>query len=52
MKIAFAEPSRPKSGTIVIGVTEDRTLTPTGAALDKESGGAIKRRRLSRIRRS
>ena len=43
MKIAFAEPSRPKSGTIVVGVMEDRTLTPTGAALDKESGGAIKR---------
>ncbi|HWG81195.1 MAG TPA: leucyl aminopeptidase [Stellaceae bacterium] len=43
MKIAFAEPSRPKSGTIVVGVTEDRTLTPTGIALDKESGGALKR---------
>jgi leucyl aminopeptidase len=43
MKIAFAEPGRPKTGTIVVGVTEDRTLTPTGAALDKESGGALKR---------
>src|SRR5260370_38383305 len=43
MKIAFAEPGRPKSGTIVVGVTEDRTLTPTAAALDKESGGALKR---------
>src|SRR5260370_38106542 len=43
MKIALAEPGRPKSGTIVVGVTEDRTLTPTAAALDKESGGALKR---------
>src|SRR5258708_7882597 len=43
MKIAFAERGRPKSGTIVVGVTEDRTLTPTAAALDKESGGALKR---------
>ena len=43
MKIGFAEPSRPKSGTIVVGVTEERTLTPTGTALDKESGGALKR---------
>ena len=43
MKIAFAEPNRPKSGTIVVGVTEDRTLTPTGVALDKETGGALKR---------
>src|SRR6266851_3035212 len=43
MKIAFAEPGRPKSGTIVVGVTEDRTLTPAGTALDKESGGVLKR---------
>src|SRR5690349_13150422 len=43
MKIAFAEPSWLKSGTSVVGVTEDRTLTPTGTALDKESGGALKR---------
>ncbi|HWI26665.1 MAG TPA: leucyl aminopeptidase [Stellaceae bacterium] len=43
MRIAFAEPSRPKSGTIVVGVLEDRKLTPTAAALDKETGGALKR---------
>src|SRR3984893_16928070 len=43
MKVAFAEPGRPKSGTIVVGVTEDRRLPPTVAALDKESGGALKR---------
>ncbi len=43
MKIVFAEPTQPKSGSIVVGVLEDRTLTPTGTALDKESGGALKR---------
>jgi leucyl aminopeptidase len=43
MKIAFAAPSQPKSGTIVVGVLENRTLSPTGAALDKQSGGALTR---------
>ena len=43
MKIAFAEPTSSKSGTIVVGVLEDRKLAPTGIALDRESGGALKR---------
>ena len=43
MKIVFAEPTQPKSGTIVVGVLEDRTLTPTGVDLDRQSGGALKR---------
>src|SRR5579883_191690 len=43
MKIAFAEPAAPKSGTIVVGVLEDRKLTPAGLALDRESGGALER---------
>ncbi len=43
MNIVFAEPGRPKSGTIVVGVLEERKLSPTAAALDKESGGALKR---------
>jgi leucyl aminopeptidase len=43
MRLAFAEPGRPKSGTIVVGVLEDRKFSPTGAALDKETGGALKR---------
>jgi leucyl aminopeptidase len=43
MKIVFAEPARPKSGTLVVGALEDRTLSPTGAALDKDSGGALTR---------
>ncbi len=43
MKIAFAEPSTPKLGTIVVGVLDDRKFTPTAAALDRETGGALKR---------
>jgi leucyl aminopeptidase len=43
MKIVFAEPARPKSGTLVVGVLEDRKLSPTGAALDKETGGGLTR---------
>jgi leucyl aminopeptidase len=43
MKIAFAEVAPPKSGTIVVGVLEDRRLTSTGAALDQETDGALKR---------
>jgi leucyl aminopeptidase len=43
MKIAFAEPGRPRTGTIVVGVLEDRKLTPAASALDKDTGGALKR---------
>jgi leucyl aminopeptidase len=43
MRIVFAEPARPKSGTIVVGVLEERKLSPTAAALDKDAGGALKR---------
>ncbi|HXY98733.1 MAG TPA: leucyl aminopeptidase [Stellaceae bacterium] len=43
MHIVFSEPRRSKSGTVVVGVLENRKLLPTGAALDKESGGALKR---------
>jgi leucyl aminopeptidase len=43
MKITFAEPATPKSGTIVVGVLEDRKLAPTTAELDEKTGGALKR---------
>ena len=43
MKISFAELGTPKAGTVVVGVGEDRTLTPVAAALDKETGGALVR---------
>jgi leucyl aminopeptidase len=41
MKIAFADLRVPKSGTLVVGVLEDKKLTPTAAALDRESNGAV-----------
>jgi leucyl aminopeptidase len=43
MKIAFAEPASPKTGTIVVGVLEDRVMSPTAAALNRETGGALER---------
>jgi leucyl aminopeptidase len=43
MKISFAAPSMPRSGTIVCAVLEDRKFSPTAEKLDKASGGAIKR---------
>jgi leucyl aminopeptidase len=43
MKISFAAPSTPRSGTIVCAVMEERKLSPTAEKLDKASGGAIKR---------
>ncbi len=41
MKISFAAPRLPKSGTIVVFAAEGRKLSPTGNALDKTSGGAL-----------
>ncbi|HXP12568.1 MAG TPA: leucyl aminopeptidase [Stellaceae bacterium] len=43
MKISFAAPRLPKSGTIVVFTAEGRKLSPTGKALDKTSGGALSR---------
>jgi leucyl aminopeptidase len=43
MKIAFAKPDLPKGGTYVVGVLEDRKLTPAAAALDRRSGGMLAR---------
>ena len=43
MKIGFAAPKMPRSGTIVCAVMEDRKLSPTAERLDKASGGALKR---------
>ncbi len=43
MKINFAAPSMPRSGTIVCAVMEERKLSPTAEKLDKASGGAIRR---------
>ncbi len=43
MKITFAGPRLPRSGTVVLPVAEERKLLPSAAALDEESGGAITR---------
>ena len=43
MKIAFAEPALPKSGTVVVAVRENRSLSPFAAALDESTGGVLKR---------
>ncbi len=43
MKISFAAPRMPRSGTVVVAVMEDRKLSPHAAQLDKDSGGALKR---------
>ncbi len=43
MKIAFLKPEPPSSGAFVVGVLEDRKLTPAAAALDKKTGGVVTR---------
>ncbi len=43
MKITFGELALPKTGAGVVGVLEEGKLTPTAAALDRSSGGALKR---------
>ena len=43
MKISFAAPRLPRTGTVVCAVMDDRKLSPTAEHLDKASGGAIKR---------
>jgi leucyl aminopeptidase len=43
MDIAFAEPSIPASGTLVVGILPERTLTPAAEELDRATGGAIGR---------
>jgi len=43
MKISFAEPALPKSGTLVVGVTEERLLTPEATELDRDTSGALVR---------
>jgi leucyl aminopeptidase len=43
MKIAFAEFSLPTSGTLVLGVWQDRKLTEAAATVDQTLGGALAR---------
>lgn len=41
MKIAFAKPALPNTGSYVVGVHEDRKLTGAAAALDKRTRGMV-----------
>ena len=41
MKISFAKPSIPSTGSLVLGVLANKTLTKTGVALDSKSGGLL-----------
>ncbi|MFM8679888.1 MAG: leucyl aminopeptidase [Alphaproteobacteria bacterium] len=41
MKISFAKPALPNTGSYVVGVHEDRKLTGAAAALDKRTRGMV-----------
>ncbi len=43
MKISFAEPAPPESGAAIVGIWEERRLTPSARRLDEASGEAISR---------
>ena len=43
MKVVFAKPDLPRDGAIVAGVLDDRRLTSSAAALDRDTEGAIGR---------
>jgi leucyl aminopeptidase len=43
MKISFVKPSMPRSGAVVVGVSEKNKLSPAAAELDGLTGGAVKR---------
>ena len=43
MKIKFAKPARPKTGTLVVLASEGAGLASFGSSLDAESGGTISR---------
>ncbi len=43
MDIRFAEFSLPQSGAVVVGVWEERVLTPSARRLDEATGGAVAR---------
>ena len=43
MKIAFAQPAMPKLGALVVGVAENRALTPFAKQVDEATGGGVRR---------
>ncbi len=42
-KFEFSEPKLPKNGTVVVGILDDRKLTPSAETLDKALDGTITR---------
>jgi len=43
MKITFSAPTLPEKGAVVVGILEDRTLTPSARKLDERMKGGITR---------
>ena len=43
MKVTFSAPGLPGEGTVVVGVLEDRVLTPSARALNETLGGLLER---------
>lgn len=43
MKIMFASPKLPQSGTVAVGVMQGGKFSPSATALDKICGGALTR---------
>ncbi|HWE76511.1 MAG TPA: leucyl aminopeptidase [Stellaceae bacterium] len=43
MKISFAAPRMPRSGTVVVAVMSDRKMSSHAIEIDRQTGGAIKR---------
>ena len=43
MKIGFLKPEQPNSGAYVVGILDERKLTPAAAALDKKTAGVLTR---------
>jgi leucyl aminopeptidase len=43
MKISFAAPRTPRSGTVVVAIMDDRKMSPHAIEIDKQTDGAIKR---------
>jgi leucyl aminopeptidase len=43
MKISFGDTGTPSVGTLVVGVTAERVLSPAAAEIDRETGGQITR---------
>jgi leucyl aminopeptidase len=43
MKISFSQPALPEAGALVVGVLDERALSPSAQRLDEAAGGAVRR---------